>query len=105
MVVPLCHNLKYRHMLKNVEDHPNWELLATMIAEKLEIKEKQKKRFLKSAEVRQMLGGISAAKLQSLRIGGHIPAVNADGLWLYEYSDVVSFTNKNKIGGMEASNA
>lgn len=92
-------------MLKNVEDHPNWELLATMIAEKLEIKEKQKKRFLKSAEVRQMLGGISAAKLQSLRIGGHIPAVNADGLWLYEYSDVVSFTNKNKIGGMEASNA
>lgn len=82
---------------------PDWELLATRIAVRLKELEKPEKRFFKSAEVRQMLGGISAAKLQSLRIGGHLPAVNADGLWLYEYSDVVNFTNKNKIGGKEPS--
>lgn len=90
-------------MAKTNELNPRLELLATMIAEKLRGIEKPEKRFLKSAEVRQMLGGISAAKLQSLRIGGHIPAVNADGLWLYEYEDVVDFTSKNKIGGKEAS--
>lgn len=84
-------------------DHSQWEILATWIAVRLKELEKPEKRFLKSAEVRQMLGGISAAKLQSLRIGGHIPAVNADGLWLYEYEDVVDFTSKNKSGGKEAS--
>lgn len=80
---------------------PEWEMMATMIAQRLKELEKPEKRFMKSAEVRQMLGGISAAKLQSLRIGGHIPAVNADGLWLYEYGDIVNFTNKYKIGGQE----
>lgn len=82
-------------------ENPDWDKLATLVAVRLKELEKPEKRFLKSAEVRQMLGGISAAKLQSLRIGGHIPAVNADGLWLYEYEDVVNFTNKNKIGVQE----
>lgn len=77
--------------------------VATEVAEKLKELEKTEKRFLKSAEVRRMLGGISAAKLQSLRIGGHIPAVNADGLWLYEYADILNFTNKNKIGTVEGT--
>ncbi len=84
-----------------VNENPDWDALAILIAERLKQLEKPEKRFLKSAEVRQMLGGISAAKLQSLRIGGHLPAVNADGLWLYEYGDIVNFTNKNKIGGQE----
>lgn len=90
-------------MNANKNENPDWEKMATMIAQKLKELEKPEKRFFKSAEVRQMLGGISAAKLQSLRIGGHIPAVNADGLWLYEYKDVLNFTNKNKIGGEEAT--
>lgn len=77
--------------------------MAALIAAEMERKVRPERRFLKSAEVRQMLGGISAAKLQSLRIGGHIPAVNADGLWLYEYEDVLNFTRKNKIGGEEAT--
>ena len=75
--------------------------MAALIAAEIEKKVKPERRFLKSAEVRQMLGGISAAKLQSLRIGGHIPAVNADGLWLYEYEDVINFTDKNKRGVVE----
>lgn len=82
--------------------HPDWEKLATLVAERLKELEKPEKRFLKSAQVRQMLGGISAAKLQSLRIGGHLPAINADGLWLYEYADILNFTTRNKIGGEEA---
>jgi hypothetical protein len=80
---------------------PYWERMAALIASEIEKKVKPERRFLKSAEVRQMLGGISAAKLQSLRIGGHIPAVNADGLWLYEYEDVINFTDKNKRGVVE----
>jgi hypothetical protein len=57
----------------------------------------QTKRFMKSAEVREMLGGISAAKLQSLRIGGHLPAINADGLWLYDVEDILNFIQRNKV--------
>ena len=82
-------------------ESPEWERIAALIAAQVEKKVKCERRFMKSAEVRRMLGGISAAKLQSLRIGGHIPAVNADGLWLYEYGDILNFTNKNKIGGQE----
>jgi len=88
-------------MKKNNEERPDWERIAALIAAEIEKKVKPEKRFLKSAAVRQMLGGISAAKLQSLRIGGHIPAVNADGLWLYEYEDVINFTDKNKRGVVE----
>lgn len=82
---------------------PYWQRMAALIAAEIDKKVKPEKRFLKSAEVRQLLGGISASKLQSLRIGGHIPAVNADGLWLYEYEDVLNFTNKNKIGVQEGA--
>jgi len=63
--------------------------------------QREPKRFMKSSEVRKLLGGISAAKLQSLRVGGHIPAINADGMWIYDYNDVVNFTNKNKINKKE----
>jgi len=88
-------------MEKNNYENPDWDKLATLVAERLKELEKPEKRFLKSAEVRQMLGGISAAKLQSLRIGGHLPAINADGLWLYEYADILNFTETNKIGVKE----
>jgi len=60
------------------------------------------KRFLKSKEIRNMLGGISAAKLQSLRVGGHMPAINADGMWLYEYEEIIRFLERNKVNGKEA---
>jgi hypothetical protein len=53
--------------------------------------------------VRKLLGGISAAKLQSLRIGSHLPAINADGLWLYDMDDVLKFINYNKMDRKEGS--
>ena len=82
---------------------PDWEELKRVVAEAIKENVKnEEKRFLKSAETRQMLGGISAAKLQTLRVGGHIPAINADGLWLYDVDDIMRFINKNKINGKEA---
>jgi len=62
---------------------------------------REPKRFMKSSKVRELLGGISAAKLQSLRVGGHIPAINADGMWIYDYNDVIDFLTKNKINVKE----
>ena len=61
------------------------------------------KRFMKSKEIRGLLGGISPAKLQSLRIGGHMPAIDADGMWLYDYDEIISFLDSHKINGKEAS--
>jgi hypothetical protein len=81
---------------------PDWEKFKEEILEEIKrIGAKEEKQFLKSAEVRKMLGNISAAKLQSLRIGGHLPAINADGLWLYDVQDILNFINKNKINGKE----
>jgi hypothetical protein len=82
---------------------PDWEELKQVIANEIRGNLTVKtKRFLKSAEVREMLGGISAAKLQSLRVNGHLPASNADGLWLYDVEDIMNFISKNKINGEEA---
>jgi hypothetical protein len=84
---------------------PDWEKFKQEILSEMKNNgEKREKRFLKSAEARKMLGGISAAKLQTLRVGGHLPAINADGLWLYDVEDIMKFVNRNKINGGEAGN-
>lgn len=81
---------------------PDWDKFKDEIFQEImKLGVKNEKRFLKSAETRNMLGGISAAKLQTLRVGGHLPAVNADGLWLYDVEDIMNFTNKNKINAEE----
>lgn len=81
---------------------PDWEELKKIIADEIRGNLTAKpKRFMKSAEVREMLGNISAAKLQSLRVGGHLPAINADGLWLYDVEDILNFIQRNKINGAE----
>jgi hypothetical protein len=83
---------------------PDWEELKKVVIQAIrEHVKNEEKRFLKSAETRKMLGGISAAKLQTLRVGGHLPAINADGLWLYDVQDIVMFTDKNKINAEEGS--
>ena len=81
---------------------PDWEELKKVVIQAIkEHVKSEEKRFLKSAETRKMLGSISAAKLQTLRVGGHLPAINADGLWLYDVQDIMSFTKRNKINGGE----
>jgi hypothetical protein len=83
---------------------PDWDELKRLIAEEIRGNLTAKpKRFMKSAEVREMLGGISAAKLQSLRVSGCLPAINADGLWLYDVEDILNFIQRNKINGDEGS--
>lgn len=85
-------------------DYSEFEKFKSELLQEIKsLGEKKGKQLFKSAEVRKLLGGISAAKLQSLRIGGHLPAINADGLWLYDIDDVMKFIEKNKIGGKEVS--
>ena len=82
---------------------PDWDELKKVVVEAIKENVKtEEKRFLKSAETRKMLGGISAAKLQTMRVGGHLPAIDADGLWLYDVEDILKFTRKNKINGEDA---
>jgi hypothetical protein len=81
---------------------PDWDKFKEEILYEIKrIGVNNEKRFLKSAEARKILGNISAAKLQSLRVGGYLPAVNADGLWLYDNEDILNFIQKNKINSVE----
>jgi hypothetical protein len=91
-------------MTLNLVDYTEFEKFKSELLQEIKsLGEKKSKQFLKSAEVRKLLGGISAAKLQSLRIGGHLPAINADGLWLYDIDDVMGFIERNKMGRKEVS--
>jgi len=74
-----------------------FETLRKEIIEELKNRQEQPiKRVLKSSETRKVLGGISAAKLQYLRISGKLPAIDADGMWLYDYDDILEFIESNK---------
>jgi hypothetical protein len=55
----------------------------------------EKKEWLKSSEVRALLG-CSASTLQNLRINGSIPFTKIGGTIYYSYSGVVETLNKNK---------
>lgn len=91
-------------MTLNLIDYTEFEKFKSELLQEIKsLGERKSKQLLKSSEVRKLLGGISAAKLQSLRIGFHLPAVNADGLWLYDQDDVINFIENNKMGRREVS--
>jgi len=91
-------------MTLNLIDYTEFEKFKSELLQEIKsLGERKSKQLLKSSEVRKLLGGISAAKLQSLRIGSHLPAVNADGLWLYDQDDVINFIENNKMGRREVS--
>ena len=48
---------------------------------------KLEKKFLRSADVRKMLG-ISSGTLQRLRISNCLPAKKINGTWFYLYEDI-----------------
>ena len=54
-----------------------------------------KKQWLKSPDVREMLG-ISATTLQTLRINGTLSYTKIGGTLYYEYAEVVKVFEKNK---------
>ena len=102
--ISIINNLKLIIMMLNLIDYSEFEKFKSELLQEIKsLGEKKSKQLLKSAEVRKLLGGISAAKLQSLRIGGHLLAINADGLWLYDIDDVMKFIECNKMGGKEVS--
>ena len=54
------------------------------------------KKWLKSYEVREMLG-ISPGTLQNLRVNGTLPFSKIGGVILYDYEDILNVVNKNRI--------
>jgi hypothetical protein len=104
LLISSINNINFFKMELIIMQNSEFEKFKSELLQEIKsLGEKKSKQLLKSAEVRKLLGGISAAKLQSLRIGGHLPAINADGLWLYDIDDVMKFIECNKMGGKEVS--
>jgi len=57
--------------------------------------ETKTKKWLRSKEVRKMLG-ISPGTLQNMRIHGHIPFSKIGGTLFYDYEDLVEVLNESK---------
>ena len=54
------------------------------------------KRWLKSQEVRELLG-ISPGTLQNLRINGTIPYTKIGGVLYYDYNEIIKVFEKNRV--------
>lgn len=54
------------------------------------------KKWLKSPEVRKLLG-ISPGTLQNLRINGTLPYTRIGGVLYYDYEEIMSVMEKNKV--------
>ena len=61
----------------------------------LKQKSPEHKEWLKSADIRKMLG-ISPGTLQTLRINGSIPFTKLNGTLYYSYNDVIKVLDRNK---------
>ena len=57
---------------------------------------KSNKKWLKSNEVRELLG-ISPGTLQNLRINGTLPYTKVGGVLYYEYHEIMEVLEQNKI--------
>ncbi|MEP2056445.1 MAG: helix-turn-helix domain-containing protein [Maribacter litoralis] len=54
------------------------------------------KRWLKSPEVRELLG-ISPGTLQNLRINGTLPYTKVGGVLYYDYKEIMTVMEENRI--------
>lgn len=54
------------------------------------------KRWLKSPEVKELLG-ISSGTLQNLRINGTLPYTKVGGVLYYDYEEILNVMEQNKI--------
>ncbi|MEZ7514150.1 helix-turn-helix domain-containing protein [Flavobacterium frigidarium] len=54
------------------------------------------KRWLKSPEIKKLLG-ISSGTLQNLRINGTLPYTKVGGVLYYDYEEIMSVMENNKI--------
>lgn len=55
------------------------------------------RRWLKTYDVRKMLGNLSPGTMQTMRNNGMLPYAPLNGLSLYEYKDVVALMDELKI--------
>ncbi|WP_299780533.1 helix-turn-helix domain-containing protein [uncultured Formosa sp.] len=58
--------------------------------------EYKSKKWLKSPEVRELLG-ISHGTLQNLRVNGTLPYSKVGGVLYYDYQDIIQVIEANKI--------
>lgn len=73
------------------------ELIAELSAIYKSNKPQDHKEYLKSSDVRKMLG-ISAGTLQTLRINGTLQFTKLNGTLYYKYDDVIAALNINRGG-------
>jgi hypothetical protein len=59
-------------------------------------KDSNSKRWLRSNEVRQLLGNISPGKLQDMRNKGELPFTRIGGTLFYDPTDVAKIMEKSK---------
>lgn len=76
--------------------HEFRNLLLDDLQKLFHTKPPKQKQWLKSSEVRRLLK-ISPGKLQNLRINGSLSYTQLDGLILYDYDDIMSMLEENKI--------
>ena len=57
---------------------------------------KSQKKWLKSPEVRELLG-ISHGTLQNLRINGTLPYTKVGGVLYYDYNEIMEVLENNKV--------
>lgn len=57
---------------------------------------RQVKRWLKSGQVRELLG-ISPGTLQNLRLNGTIPYTKIGGVLYYDYNEIIKVLESNRI--------
>ncbi len=56
-----------------------------------------KKRWLKSKDVRKVLGNISPGKLQEMRVKGDVSFSKIGGMLLYDYDEIVKVLENSKV--------
>jgi hypothetical protein len=56
----------------------------------------QKKKWIRSKDVREMLG-ISDSTLQTLRINGTLPSYKLDATWFYKYDEIVEVMENGRV--------
>jgi hypothetical protein len=73
------------------------DLLAAMQKMLQESSAPTDRRWLKTYDVRKMLGNLSPGTMQTMRNNGMLPYAPLSGLALYEYKDVVALMDELKV--------
>ncbi len=81
-----------------LEPEEFWQQFEEKMVELLEGKKNDYPKWLRSADVRELLN-ISDSTLQTMRIGGTIPAYKLGNTWYYKYDEIIKALENGKVGG------